>query len=130
MGLQQFDEVAAIVDVYSISSGDTPGTVTDIGQQREGAVRYDAITSVNTDSVSHNVSLYLWNVGVNHLLGTVTVPTGAGLGGVAPVDLLAALRPSDQKWLLVPPNWKLRFAFTTAVGAGATLELLAVGGIV
>jgi hypothetical protein len=93
-------------------------------------VRYDAITSVNTDSVSHNVSLYLWAVGINHLLGTVTVPTGAGTGGVAPVDLLAALRPADQKWVVVPPNWKLRFAFTTAVGAGATLELLAVGGIV
>ena len=90
--------------------------------------RVDAILATNSDSVDHVVLLALNQSGTRHVIGSATIPAGAGTGGAAAVDVLALAMPATVAGIPFVAVESLDAKMVVAVGAGNTVELCVVGG--
>jgi hypothetical protein len=61
-------------------------------------------------------------------VASVTIPAGAGVGGVPPVDALAALVPTPLGLLVVSPDCSFLISLETAPSAGAEVNVSWVEG--
>jgi hypothetical protein len=97
-------------------------TVTDRSQ------RWDTILLTNTDTIAHVVRLYVHIATTQVLLGSVSVPAGAGTLGAAPVELLSALFPSAGQGCVLAQGNYLMLNVEVAVVATFSLYVAAFGG--
>jgi hypothetical protein len=95
-GTQQFNETQPISANGAINNGNGTSQVTALAVN-QGPWRLDALICTNTDTVSHNVLVYITVGASQTLVASAAVPAGAGLAGAPSVDVLALGLPSTQK---------------------------------
>ena len=129
MGLQAFDETLAVLAQENLvnANGTAYSALVPSGT---GQKRLDAIVTTNTDAIAHVVNLQVTVGATSTFLGSVSVPAGAGVGGVAPVDLIAGLGLASLTALVLPAASILSVAVAVAVTAPQTVAMTAFGGTV
>jgi len=132
MGIQQFDETVPVIAFGAPANSAAAGTLGAFALPAIGDIRLDNILAYALQAVGYTASLYYTPAGGSaFLLGSATVPAGAGTGGVAPYDLLAAILPANYHYLLVKAGDTLSLALsvTQSTTAGAlTFYAVAYGG--
>jgi len=132
MGIQQFDETIPVTAFGAPANGAAAGTLGAFGLPAIGDIRLDQILAYGLQAVGYTLSLYYTPAGGSpFLLGTATVPAGAGTGGVAPLDVLAAIFGSTYHYLIVKAGDTLSIALsvTQSTTAGAlTFYAVGIGG--
>jgi hypothetical protein len=96
----------------------------------EGPVRFDLIALNSTCAASHVVELLLAAPTVPVIIGSVTVPAGAGADGSPPVSLLANILTGPQDGLVFQRNQTLYVRAQVILGAGELINILYLGGYV
>lgn len=92
--------------------------------------RFDMVLAISTSVTDHDVRLEAYVAAVGYILGTVSVPAGAGYGVVPAVDLVAALIAAPNDGVVLPAGANLRGACAASLASGETLTLVCVGGTV
>src|SRR5215831_20593725 len=102
MPLTQVDE-RAITNVWAVLDHTaTPGTPVELTAFGFGDNRFDIWVISSTDTVDHEVWIYIGGNGNANLIGGVKVVASAGFAGVAIADVIASLLPSTQPFFLLP----------------------------
>lgn len=129
MGLSQFDETVPRVSQLVLNSGNgtTPATVWDWGTD---VARVDAAFVSNNDVIPHVVDLILNNGSVATLLGSASVPAGAGYGGAPAVDVVAAVLVSALNGLPLGIGDFLQVGVEVAITAAFEVHVSMFGGLV
>lgn len=116
----------------SWTHADAAATTKDVFVAGSNGSRLASVAAASTDTSAIDVQLLAFDGATAWLVGTVTVPIGAGnTGTVAAVNLLSL---SQCPWLngdgslLLPSGWKLQASNVTQVTAAKTLTLVAWGG--
>jgi len=101
----QFSETKPLQNFLQIVNANGT-TVLQLTTQTDRSQRWDTILLTNTDTIAHVVRLFTHIATTQVLLGSVSVPAGAGTLGAAPVELLAAVFPATtQGCVLVQGNY-------------------------
>lgn len=92
-----------------------------------------AIAATSTDTSDRDFQIFLNDGSTSFLVGTVTVPLGAGnTGTVAALNLIGSL--STNPWLnsdgsvMLPTGWKIKASNVTTITTAKTVTLVALGG--
>jgi hypothetical protein len=128
MGLQSFDERIPVVGVLHIlAAGGT--AYANVVAQNLGTYRIDDILLSNSDTIAHVVVIAVRSGATDYPLASISVPAGAGSGGVAPVAVAATQLPIGQSGWLFANTQDLR-AKVEVVMTGATfVDVVAYGGL-
>ena len=94
-----------------------------------GDRRVDALLVSNRDTIAHVVNIVLTHVGVLTVLGSTSVPAGAGFAGAPSVDIMAASFPSTQVGMNLTGADLLGVQLAVAVAATFDVSVTAVGGL-
>jgi len=126
VSLQVFDEHQALC--YLVQLTDSDGTTPKYITQGPGTgARIDQLTLVSTSVSAAEVRVSL-NSGADIIMCTVAVPAGAGMSSAVPaVDVVPLLTPV-LAGLVLAPGVSLYVAVVVALGAGETLNAIALGG--
>lgn len=128
MPLQQFDERVVNVTNFWFDDTATPLLPGSMGLAIGPDQRFDVIMAANNDTINHIVGFTFVANLTRGVIGSVTVPAGAGYGAVPPVDVLAAMLPTAQPFLLVESNGD-RFCFVgETINTGKIVSLYLQGG--
>lgn len=127
MGLQNFDESNAFAQVRYIIAG-TGTSIVDFTNSNGVPFRIDALVATNNDSIAHVVNVYYFDGATPGLLGSVSVPSGAGTLGTPGVDLLPAVLPASVVGLVCGPVSKIQGNVAVAVTGGNSVQVTALGG--
>jgi hypothetical protein len=127
MGLSTFDEKAAVIWNALVLPAAGTGAVTLIPAQ-VGDVRVDTILVSNRDGIAHVIIVQVAVGAVYTIIGTVSVPAGAGTAGTPSVDILAAVLPATQVGLVLPGGDILRISMAVAIVATFDVSVTAFGG--
>lgn len=127
-GTAQFNEVYPIAGTYTFLNSYVPATWGTVVTVSTTPGRVDQLLALNSDTVAHVITIRTTNGSTTQFWGSVSVPAGAGFGGVAPVDVLAAILPSTQLYLLLMQGYSLQGDIPAAPAAGTYVELTAAGG--
>jgi hypothetical protein len=126
MSLSKLNEIQPYAANHAFLISDGTGQQV-LASPTDRFVSIDEIFVVNTDGIPHVV-----NVGVGaggpYAIISVTVPSGAGAGGVAPVALLAVGLPSTIPNLTVDKGQYLQLWLEVAVVTDQAVQATAVGG--
>src|SRR6266581_6119863 len=127
MGLSQFDEQLAIVGVGIINAA--TGTARIAAAAFQGRQhRVDSVFCTNTDVIAHVVRLWMNKGGVFALLGSETIPAGAGTGGAPSIDLLASCLPVGEAGLVLDNTCELDVSVEVAVTLTNEVDVTLQGG--
>ena len=115
---------AAAQTLQTLVAGGTNGT------------KIESITATSTDTAAHDVQLWLTISSVNYLLGTISVPAGAGnSSGVPSVDFLKnaqitsfAYDANGNKYIYVANGATLSISSVVTVTSGKLIQAYASGG--
>jgi hypothetical protein len=129
MGLSLFDESYPLTFGNQIVPADALGSKAATSTESISR-RIDAITVSNTDTIAHVMQLRQVIGGTTRLIGSATIPIGAGIGGAPTVDLLALCQPATQTNLLLLPGDSLTVVLEVALNAGKAIDLVTRGGFV
>jgi hypothetical protein len=129
VSLQQFDERNPVLTGYSFGSTYVSPNKETLVAATDVPIRVDAITIVNATSQGLNIEFWLALPSLTLYIGTAVAPAYAGQPGVAQVDALAVITPSDQKWLIIPPGASLQALLESNITtAGQHLDITVRGG--
>lgn len=118
MGLATFNEINAIVEQFNFTSADTSNSKS-VTTSRTQQARIDSMVVTNTDTIAHVVNVFSKTAGgVENLLGSVSVPAGAGTLGTPGVDVLAGSLPATQSGLLIPALTFVSAGMAVTIGTG------------
>jgi hypothetical protein len=126
VSLQVFDEHSALCQLVQLTDADgtTPKYIT---QGPGQGARIDQLTLVSTSVAPAQVRISL-NAGADIIMATVAVPAGAGMSSAVPaVDVIPLLAPV-LAGLVLAPGTSLYVAVAVGLGAGETLNAIALGG--
>lgn len=84
---------------YSFNDASTPGTWQQADVASQGDYIAWAFHVTNNDTIAHNVKIASSN-NDNALMFEALVPAGAGLGGVAPYDVLAVWMATQYQYFV------------------------------
>ena len=127
MGLSFFDEQRPVQQVNKIDAA--VGTALVVAWNEEPfPSRVDWIIVANSDVIPHVVDVWYNKSSYGVLVGSVSVPAGAGYGGSPSIDLLAAMMAVPFTGLLFDNNGSLSYSVEVAVTAAFTVTLLTIGG--
>jgi hypothetical protein len=126
-GTSQFDESFGVVVATPFVAANTT-THLSVWNQKPYEARIDSMVASNTDGIVHVLSLYINQGGPDMLIGSVTVPAGAGTLGTPPFDILAALGASVATGLYNDPTTDYLMALSVSMVAASQLVVLALGG--
>lgn len=134
LGLQIFDEKRprnASLTIEDTDSGDWQQLMApDFGTW----VRVDGITITSTDTVARVVSFSLGQPVTGEtswgLIGSVSVPAGAGDGTVPPLDVLPLILPAGLSGIVLDGQYSLSVKMPTAPATGKTLTITLWGGFI
>lgn len=128
MGQSVFDEKDPYSDVTQIVAATGTGllAITSNAGRRK---RADTIIVSSNDTIPHDFQLWLDNGGGQQtLLGTVTIPIGAGNDGATPpVDVFAAL-PGLSLGIAPEDGYSLKISVTVAVAGAFIVYVSTLGG--
>ncbi len=127
MGLTQFDEQLAIVGVGIINAATGTARIAAAPFQARQH-RVDAVYCTNTDVIAHVVRLWMNKGGVFGLIGSETIPAGAGTGGAPSIDLLATCLPVGEVGLLLDSSCELDVSVEVAVTLSNEVDVVLQGG--
>jgi hypothetical protein len=129
MGLSQYDERSPAWQQGSltIASGTT---VVDMFTPTGSAVRVDAVLVSSTSLTPQIVDLWLTRYDGNGLVGSVSIPAGAGFAGVPIVDLIASIAPAAIGALVLLTGVGLGVGVEVALTGSDTLGVQVLGGYV
>lgn len=127
LGIQQFDENSGLIVQYGFTSTDGT-TAVQLLENLQVAVRVDQISAINTDAIDHHADVVLIAGGTPFVLGSVTIPAGAGVGGVPNVDLLTPSLHAPQAGIVIPYDMGLSVGMEEAVVFGALVAVTVLGG--
>jgi hypothetical protein len=129
VSLQQFDERNPVATGYSFGSTYVSPTKETLVAATDVPIRVDAATIANATSQGINIDFWLALPSLTLYLGGIPVAANAGQPGVAQVDALAGITPSDQKWLIIPPGASLQASLESNIAtAGQHLDITVRGG--
>jgi hypothetical protein len=103
-------------------------TVIQLTTTTDRSQRWDTILLTNTDTIAHVVRLFTHIATTQVLLGSISVPAGAGTLGAPPVELLAALFASTGQGCVLNQGNYLMISVEVAVVATFSLFVAAFGG--
>lgn len=129
MGLSTFEERVPFYQATAFTSADTT-VAKQAAKLTTSPVRIDSILATNTDTIPHVIRLTLVVSSVNYLIGSVSVPAGAGTLGTPSVDALAGSLPVTQAGIVLDPLNSINAAMEVAVAATFAVTLVALGGSV
>lgn len=126
MGLGIFDERVAVNPAVSLTVADTtvPAYLTQGGGR---ATRIDAIM-LTSDAAGPVEARIVLDNGTPRILGTKTVPAGAGMSGAVPAVDAFGVFPVGPGGLVLAGGTTLKIGVVVTLGAGETLTALAFGG--
>jgi len=127
VGLGQFDETYPYTFAAHVQSTDGVASVLISGTE-SGPRRIDAITATNTDTIVHVIQLRQVFGTTTRLIGSATIPIGAGTGGLASLDVLAACQPSTNPSLCLLPGDSLSVVLEVALTATKVIDIVTRGG--
>lgn len=98
--------------------------------------RIDSINITSTDTIAHDIQIYIQKSSVNYLLGTVPVPAGAGNSStVAPVNVLLSSYmgavvsdPYGNKVIWLDANATLAVGAAVSVTSGKQVTITGCAG--
>lgn len=127
MSTQQFGEGSPFNACAQIAPGAGTGTVV-LVDVAHGARRVDTLIAVSNDTVANVVDVLLQNGGTTNVIGSAALAAGAGLGNLAAVDLLAALKLGANNGIPLQSGDQLLVSVETAVSTGKIVSVTALGG--
>lgn len=126
MSLSIFDERLPVVE--TVQADDTWATdVTNLHTTGNLPERVDAIW-VTTDSAAAIIVRLIYGWDGNNIVGSISVPAGAGRAAAAPIQLLTCLPENPHEGLLLLPGAILKLQLETALAAGKTMAFTLIGG--
>lgn len=129
MGLSIFDETRPYT--YGTTYLAAYGLISvGITSNEELSRRIDTVSMSNTDTIVHVVDINQSIGGTSFLIGSATIPIGAGIGGQPSFDVLAASQPATQTNLVLAPGDSLTFTIEVALNAGKQITAVTRGGYV
>jgi len=90
--------------------------------------RYDACIATSTDTIAHVVELILLDGSNTTVLGTATLPAGAGGAGTPGVDLLGLALPAVLSGIAIKAVSNFQVRFQVAIQATFQVDFTLVGG--
>jgi hypothetical protein len=127
VGFSIFDERVAIQPAATFESADGVINETIIQGSRNG-VRLDSLQATNSDAIDHELGFQLNASGYAVEMGTVNIPAGAGFGGVPPVDIMAAIAPTQIGGIIITKDWSFVVENLVAVVFPNKVSVWAFGG--
>lgn len=127
LGLTTFQETQPIAQATSFTSADTTVAKSILAQQTS-PFRIDDIVITSDDTVDRVVDIYLRTVSTNTLLGSVTVPAGAGHGGVVPAMFFYDNNITPFLGFNMNTNQTLQASIETTMTAAKTIVITPFGG--
>lgn len=129
MGFLQYNEGQPFNAAAIFNNASGTAQVQIIATSTHGGRRIDQIIACSTDTVDRVVDVWFACAnGVTTLLGSVTVPAGAGIAGVVAVDLIAHLPLTVYGGLPMQAGDALLLAMEVAVTAGKSIYFSTLGG--
>lgn len=128
MANQEFDERKLGVWALQMDSGATPGSYVYLNTTNVDLQRCDVLLGINSDTIDHLLSVDIAGSGAASLLGQVKLPAGCGYGGVPPVDMIAALLPSNHQYFWLWNGNIIGLAVGEAINAGKLVTVNAMAG--
>jgi hypothetical protein len=126
-GFQAFQEIRPFQGVVQLSSANGINPVTLIVNQNV-VYRLDAVFLCNNDTVPHVVNFFAPGQGTT-TWASISVPAGAGFGGVAAVELISSLPTAVQAAIVFPINSGWSVGLEVALAAGKLVGITYFGGI-
>ena len=127
-GLSAFSETQPIAQGTSFTSADTTVAKNILTAQSTFA-RVDEIVISSDDTAAVIIDVYLRTSATNTLLGSVTVPPGAGHAGAPPVAFFGALNIANLNGIALTQVQSLQAACEATMTAAKTCVVTVVGGI-
>lgn len=127
MALSQLSETAPIVANVGIDNSNGTSDINLVGPPY-GAWRVDSLLMQTDDTASRVVDVKIAHQGFVSIIGSATLPAGAGLGGSPSVDLLQALPTSAQSNIVLGAGDELIIAMETAITSGKSSTITVLGG--
>jgi hypothetical protein len=106
MSTLQFSEQSAHVETFRLDNAQGTSQF-DLEAANTFSFRYDQCYLTNTDAIDHVVDFLINHDGTPALLGSVNVPSGSGVGGVAPVEAFSVLQGIPAPGVLVGPHTQM-----------------------
>lgn len=130
MGFSAFDERHAVLSQSIIH--DTDGTTFQtVYNPTSGPVRIDTWSALSLDTLAREFIVEIQNTGgVYQVCYHFTVPALAGNLGHAPFDILAAILPTTNQGLVLPPNQAMEIGAVVALSAGTYITFTLIGGVI
>jgi hypothetical protein len=127
VGIQTFDEILPNPQGVTFVNADGT-TIKVVAGQSLQRIRIDGLIATNTDTIAHVARLYINLAAVNYLLGSVSIPAGAGTLGAAGIDLLAGAIPGVDSTIALAPGQFLTVSMEVAVVLTFTVTVASLGG--
>jgi hypothetical protein len=127
-GLAQFNEIAPYGTNVVLSNASGTSEVT-LVSSNVARLRIDAIVCTNTDTVAHVLDIKLQYV-ASHVIGSVTIPAGAGYGAVPSIEVVQALNLPNVPGFILPATCFINVQLEVTLTSGKVVELCAIGGYV
>jgi hypothetical protein len=127
MPLSQFDERAPFTTVNAAAAGFGPAIITLVNGSTYGT-RIDQITASWNGAAPLEIDVDV-NDGFGDIatIGTVTIPLAVGTV-TETVDVIAALFPVIQPFIILPSGYQLRFTVKVLIAGSDVFGLWASGG--
>jgi hypothetical protein len=126
MSLQVFDGAAPLLQTKHFLAADTTARV-DMGYAPLPHCLVTNILLANEDTIAHVVDVWQKSSANYFLLGSVSVPAGAGFAGVPTVDLIATMGLSATGGLLQIYNNQFALSLEVAMVGAHYLDATALG---
>jgi len=127
MGLQNFNELAPINQGITLNNGSGTGNV-ELTLQGMPVWRVDEIIVFSTDSAARVMRLLWHTASTALLLGSATIPAGAGTAGAASIDLIQAIAVFASRGIVLPAGDYLMVAMESAITSPLNIVVVAMGG--
>jgi hypothetical protein len=129
MSIAQFDERTPYSEAVAFDDTDTAGDEGSLINSSNSIIRLDVIIATNSGAADVTIGL-VYNIGATkYEVGQVVVTAGAGFGGVAPVDVMAAILPAAQQGIVCVPFDEVIIRLHTVPSTGAGVVVVATGGV-
>jgi hypothetical protein len=113
-------------------NADGAGAVKDVFVAGANGSRAASLIATSTDTSAIDVQVFAYDGSTAFLIGTITVPIGAGntgtVGGVNLLQLAGIPGLNSDGSITLPTSWKLQASNVTTVTAAKTLTVVCVGG--
>lgn len=128
MSIAALDERTPLVIGVQFLAADGVGWKTIYTGPVSGA-RVDDILLSSNGAVAHVVEFRITLGGVNYIIGSISIPSGAGFAGAAAVSAAALPIPPLQSGWLLGYQTTLACHVAVVMGAAEELNVVAFGGI-